>query len=163
MTVVVVTVFGNVHAMVLPPPETHQSKMSRPPVRTRTGYLSLPAVPPSAVAAMDLDFCSPLAHLHSQISYHAFLALTPHSQSRRPIRVSPRDIRQQRLILAAVADELSLLAEVKQDGQQVPLPLTVHHHPLIREAAARSAEVVAPVDMTDTLRVRLASCLKADC
>lgn len=39
----------------------------------------------------------------------------------------------------------------------------VHHRPLIREAAARSAEVVAPVDMTDTLRARLVSCLKAYC
>jgi hypothetical protein len=33
----------------------------------------------------------------------------------------------------------------------------------MREAAAQSAEVVAPVDTADTLHARLASCLEADC
>lgn len=52
---------------------------------------------------------------------------------------------------------------VKQDESQAPLPLTVHHRPLIREAAAQSAEAVAPVDTADTLHARLASCLEAYC
>lgn len=166
MTVAVVTAFLNVHVMVLPHRETHQSKTSLLPVRTfrsPAGYLSLLAVPPSAVPVMDLDFCFPLALLHSQISYHAFLASTPPNQTRRPKWVSPRDILQQRLILVVAGGERSSLVVVKQDESPAPLPLTVRHRPLTREAGAQSAEAVAPVDTADTLHARLASCLEADC
>lgn len=112
---------------------------------------------------MDLDFCFPLALLRSQISYHAFLASTPPSQTWRPKWVSPRDILQQRLILVAAGGERSLLVVVKQKESPAPLPLTVHYRPLIREAVAQSAEAVALVDTAGTLHVRLASCLEAYC
>lgn len=166
MTVAVGTVFLNVHGMVLPHRETHQSKTSRLPVRifrSPAGYLSALAVSLSAASVMDLDFCFPLALLRSQISYHAFLALTPPNQTSSPKWVSLRDILQRRLILVAAGDERSLLVVVKQDESQAPLPLTVLHRPLIREAAAQSAEAVALVDTVDTLHARLASCLGANC